>query len=150
MKILNLGAGNEIKHGDNVDNHDLHAHRPEINIVWDLDKVPWSCFPNNTYDQIYARDVFEHLQINLIQTLNECWRIAKPNGVLYIKYPLYTSPRIHDDPTHRWAWSDKVLHYFDPDTEYGSRYGFYTPFKWHIEDLHTHKDLSCHARLRKL
>ncbi len=128
-RILNLGAGNRII-GDAV-NHDLVKHRPEIAVTWDLNKLPWP-WPNNSFDQIVARSVFEHLVPDLVVTLDECWRILRPNGQIFLKLPYWNSDLSHDDPMHRWFFSLRSLDQFDPDTERGKTYSFYTSRKWKI------------------
>jgi ubiquinone/menaquinone biosynthesis C-methylase UbiE len=129
VSILNLGAGNRIIEG--AVNHDRLKHRPEISITHDLDVLPWP-WSDSSFDAIQAISVFEHLSITLIQALDECWRILKPGGQLVIKYPIYTTPTAHDDPTHRWHWSEKVLDFVDDTTRYGREAAYYTPRRWHI------------------
>lgn len=129
MLSLNLGCGCKIVKG--AVNHDLHKHRGEVDIVWNLNKIPWP-WMYDEFDKITAVSVFEHLEIDLVVTLNECWRILKPEGKLHLKYPLPTSPTIHDDPTHRWAWSAKVLDFVVPTSRYGRHYPYYTKYKWEI------------------
>ena len=134
MKLLNLGAGNRVlsgNEGDIVINHDIIAHRPEINSVWDLNKTPW-IWSENEFDQIEFVAVIEHLRLNAIESLNECHRILKPSGILIVKYPLYSSPTFHDDPTHVNALSEFSLDYVIPGTRYGDDYSFYTPYKWRL------------------
>jgi len=127
--ILNLGCGNRIVEG--AVNHDRMRHRPEVDVTHDLNVTPWP-FADNSADEIQLISVAEHLEIMLIDTLNECWRILRPGGRLIIKYPLAGSQTIHDDPTHRWFWSDKALDFFDPAKKYGQTTGFYTDRKWAI------------------
>lgn len=129
MKILNLGAGNRVI-GDAV-NHDVVKHRPEIAVVWDLNNMPWP-WPDNSFDQIVARAVLEHIRPDLVQSLNECWRILRPGGQLFVKLPYWESEISHEDPTHRWFFALRSLDQFDPDTERGREYAFYTPRKWRI------------------
>lgn len=134
MNVLNLGAGNKPMASDNarhVVNHDRTAHRLEINAVHDLNVLPWP-WPDNSFDQIIARAVFEHLDIDLVRSLNECWRLLRPDGVLHLKLPYWNSDNSYQDPTHRWFFSLRALDQFDPDTERGKEYGFYTPYKWQI------------------
>lgn len=145
MTTLNLGCGNKIVKG--ATNHDLHKHRDEVDIVWDLNETPWP-WGNDEFDEIHAISVFEHLKIDLIETLNECWRILKSGGTLHIKFPLYTSANIHNDPTHRWHWSSWVLDFVDPSTKFGSQYKFYTSYKWKIVSKKTgKKGWNCFATL---
>lgn len=129
--ILNLGCGNRIMDGDNVVNHDMVRHRPEINAVHDLDITPWP-WGNNHFERIDARSVFEHLRLTLIEACNECWRILRPGGQLVIVYPSADGPTAHEDPTHRWFWTERSLDYLDPDTRHGQDYPYYTLMKWRI------------------
>lgn len=125
--ILNLGAGNRLI-GDAV-NHDLIKHRPEIAVAWDLNNMPWP-WPDNSFDQIVSRSVFEHLRITLVESLDECWRILRPNGQIFLKLPHWQSDAAHEDVTHYWYFSLHSLDQFDPDTERGKTYSFYTTRKW--------------------
>ena len=127
MSTLNLGAGNRIIAG--ATNHDLHAHRPEIEVVHDLNVIPWP-WPDASYDLIVASSVFEHLSIDLVQVLDECWRILAPSGLLRLKVPYWKHDNGYADPTHRWQYSLRSLNVFDPDTKLGKELGFYTARKW--------------------
>lgn len=127
--VLNLGAGNRIVKG--AVNHDLHKHRPEIAVAWDLDRLPWP-WSDNSFDRILAISVLEHLQLTLIQSVDECWRILRPGGQLHVKLPVWSHENAYLDPTHRWRFSPRTLNIFDPTTRYGRQYGFYTVRKWRI------------------
>lgn len=127
--ILNLGAGNRLING--AVNHDLTKHRPEIDITHDLNITPWP-WSDNSFEHIEFISVAEHLKLTLIESLNECWRILKPGGILIIKYPVIGAPTIHDDPTHRWFWSESALDFVDPATRYGTVNAYYTDKKWCI------------------
>lgn len=128
-KILNLGAGNDIIRG--AVNHDRIKHRNEISSVWDLNVLPWP-FGDGEFDIVNARAVLEHLNIDLIKSVNEVWRILKPGGILVLKLPHWNHNISYIDPTHRWFYSIETPTIFDPSTEYGSRYNFYTDRKWKI------------------
>lgn len=127
--VLNLGAGNRIIEG--AVNHDRTIHRPEISVAHDLNILPWP-WPDNSFDVISARAVFEHLDVDLVGCLNECWRILRPGGVLDIKLPYWKSETTFDDPTHRRGYGIGVFYYFDPEFPNGQKYGFYTPYKWEV------------------
>ena len=127
LGFLNLGAGNKIIQG--AVNHDLHKHRPEIDVAHDLDFLPWP-WADDSFDRIAALAVFEHLDIDLVLALNQCHRILRPGGELVLKLPLWDSERAHDDPTHRWYYTLRSLDQFCPETKRGRQYGFYTPHKW--------------------
>jgi ubiquinone/menaquinone biosynthesis C-methylase UbiE len=126
---LNLGAGNRIAQG--AINHDVWAHRPEINSTHDLNVLPWP-WPDDAFKHIEAWAVLEHLQITLIESLGECWRVLRPGGMLRVKLPFWNVDQSYADPTHRWFFSLRVLDIFDPDTPRGKEYSFYTERKWRI------------------
>lgn len=127
--ILNLGAGNRIIAG--AVNHDLYKHREEIDVEHDLDLLPWP-WADESFDLVVARAVLEHLRINLIESVNECWRILRPGGVLQLKLPYWNSANSYRDPTHYWRFDLRTCDLFDPDTEYGHDYSFYPVQTWRI------------------
>lgn len=125
--ILNVGAGNKIIAG--AVNHDLHKHRAEIDVVHDLNVLPWP-WADDSFDKIAALAVLEHLDRDLITLLNECHRILRTGGLLVVKLPLWDAEGSYDDPTHRWRYTLRSLNYVCPDTAFGRRYNFYTKCKW--------------------
>jgi predicted SAM-dependent methyltransferase len=55
---LNIGCGKKILEGYvNLDKIKL----PGVDVVQDLNKYPWE-FQDNTFDEIYADNVMEHLE----------------------------------------------------------------------------------------
>lgn len=135
MKKLNLGCGTDIQNPEIWVNHDIREHCPEVVITHDLNIIPWP-WQDNQFSEILAKSVFEHLENDLVTTMNECWRILCSGGILRLKVPVYTSPFIHDDPTHRWFWSEKSLDFFDPTTKYGKECDYYTDRHWKILKKH--------------
>lgn len=136
MDILNLGAGNspvKIGEGDRGVNHDvrLDPARPWVTVAWDLNDLPWP-WEDNSFDVIVARTVLEHLRLNLIESMNECWRILRKGGKALLKLPDYRHEHSFIDPTHYWRFSIHTVEVFDPETRYGRAYAFYTPRKWKI------------------
>lgn len=127
--ILNLGCGNRLIAG--AVNHDLRKHREEVDVAWDLNDLPWP-WGNETFDTIVACAVLEHLEIDLLQALNECWRILRPGGRVRMKLPYWKSDMSYRDPTHRWFFTLGSFDQFDPDMRRGQEYGFYTERKWKI------------------
>jgi len=125
--VLNLGAGNHI--AEDAINHDLRKHRPEIDVAHDLNELPWP-WADESFDMIFASSVFEHLEIDLVQALDECWRILRPGGRIRVKLPYWGHENAYADPTHRWQYSPHALDVFVPDTRLGTELGFYTQRKW--------------------
>jgi ubiquinone/menaquinone biosynthesis C-methylase UbiE len=85
-----------------------------------------------SFNSILARAVLEHLDIDLLTAVNECWRVLKPNGEISIKLPYWNHERSYDDPTHRYAVGLGVFDVFDPTTLRGKEYHFYTDRKWKL------------------
>jgi len=51
-------------------------------------------FPEATFDAILSIDVFEHVQ-DLRQTLDECYRVLRKRGRLFVVFPSYLHPTGH-------------------------------------------------------
>lgn len=124
--LLNLGCGYDIRaSATNVDKRTL----PGVDIVHDLDQFPWP-FLGHTYDAIVAQDIFEHLT-DVVKVMEECWRVLRAEGTLTIRGPLPDSPNVWVDVTHRRAFIEHSFDHFDPDTDFGKRYG-YGAHKWRL------------------
>jgi SAM-dependent methyltransferase len=129
MTTLVLGCGNKPQAG--AVNHDLHKHRPDIDVAHDLNVTPWP-WPDESFDLIVAAAVLEHLDIDLVASLDECWRILRPGGKAQVKVPYWRSDMAHRDPTHRWFFALGSFDQFDPDLRRGREYAFYTERHWKI------------------
>lgn len=129
MDILNIGAGNRIIEG--AVNHDLVAHRPEITVVHNLNELPWP-WDDASFDVVVAWSVLEHVDIDLLTSMNEIWRLLRPGGEAQVKLPYWAAEAAYEDPTHRRWVAPGTLDALDPDTERGKQYGFYTTRKWKI------------------
>lgn len=126
--ILNLGAGmSPIENAINLDVVDL----PGIQMVWDLNRLPWPFIPNE-FDIIVARAVLEHLDLSLLRSFDECWRILRPGGILEVKLPYWEHEHTWDDPTHKRGYTLTTFDFFDDSTWNGKTYGYYTPRRWKI------------------
>ena len=132
-RVLNLGAGNRIV--PNAVNHDLRLHRLEIDIAWDLNNLPWP-WEDGAFDHIIAWSVLEHLDIDLLTAMDECWRILDDRGTAEIKLPYWKHERAYNDPTHRRAYGRGIFNQLDPNTRRGQEYDFYTDRKWIIRSNH--------------
>jgi SAM-dependent methyltransferase len=128
VDILNIGAGRKPTEGAvNLD------WREEVapDVVWDLNVLPWP-FDDETFDFIVARAILEHLDHTLIVSMDECWRVLRPGGRIYVKLPYWHADVSYIDSTHRWRFSLRSLDVFDPVTRYGKEYHHYTDRKWQI------------------
>lgn len=140
---INLGAGNDQKEGFlNVDLVPL----PGIDVVHNLMKFPYP-FDSNSADEIHAIDVVEHLdnytedyRPTVVAFVEECYRILRPGGVLYIQTPGWKADFLWIDPTHVRGFDISSFDFFDPTTPYGQKSGYYskTNFSVKKEELPNH------------
>ena len=129
---LNLGAGNDIQNG--YLNHDIIKHRPEVDVVFDLNEKDWSKFYNAyDFDEIRAWDVIEHLE-DPINFMDNCWRLLKSDGILKIKACGWNNPNFYVDITHKRPYDIKSFDYFCVDTLIEKEYSYYTDKKWRYLD----------------
>ena len=77
-RILNLGCGNDL-----YGTHRLDMYKtPATTEVSDLNKkFP---YPSNYFDEIYCKSVLEHIR-NLGNFVNECYRVLRPGGRIFIR-----------------------------------------------------------------
>jgi len=124
---VNLGCGE--KKYENCIGVDFRRTKA-TDVVHDLRKYPWP-FEDGEFDNAIATDIVEHM-IEVIPFLEECWRIIKPEGHLYIRTTYFMSEQSYWDPTHFHYFAPESFDYFDPETALGSRYGWYSDRKWKI------------------
>ena len=86
-------------------------------------------------------DVIEHMPSHLpdgrsfpIELLNEIWRILKPGGEFLIHVPDARHPEWATDITHVRPYMPSSFDHFDPDTELGQMFPFYSERKWQITE----------------
>lgn len=80
-----------------------------VDIVADLtQQFP---FPDSSVDEVRAHDFIEHLP-DRIQTMNEIWRICKPNGKVDIFVPSTDGRGAFQDPTHVSYWNINSFMYY--------------------------------------
>lgn len=69
---------------------------------------PW---PDSSVDQLRAHDIFEHLP-NKIFTMNEAFRVLKPDATLDLFIPTTDGRGAFQDPTHVSYWTPNDLFYY--------------------------------------
>lgn len=127
--ILNLGCG--LKPIEGAVNHDRTRHSPWVDVAHDLNILPWP-WADGEFEAVRAWAVLEHLHCDRLHLLDECWRILAPGGLLVAKLPYWNSEEAHDDITHYWYTTLHQFDQFDPTTQRGKDYSFYTPLKWKL------------------
>lgn len=88
---LNLGCEKEYRESDNEYqwvNLDFDK-RVKTDVCHDLNKIPYP-FKSNTFDEILASMVLEHLD-NPYDVMMELYRISKDKGLIYIMVPYFSS-----------------------------------------------------------
>lgn len=130
MKKINMGAGTSAKYFPDWVNLDFIAAEG-IDVVHNLNEYPYP-FEDNSADMIQAIDVIEHLppyidgKPNVMMFIEECHRILKAGGMLKIQTPHWQSKNLWIDPTHTRGFDEKSMDYFDPETQIGKDYGYYS------------------------
>lgn len=135
MSTLQLGCG--IRPLEGAINHDLEKHSDFVDVVWDLNEMPWP-WQDEEFDKIIALDVMEHVKTEVYEWLDECWRILQPDGLLVLRLPAWDHENSHIDPTHRRLFHEHTFDYWDRRTSYFDNYGkFYFPQNkwWTVESV---------------
>ena len=105
----NLGSGARPLAGAvNLDISD----RVGADVVHDLNRMPWP-FADDTFDEVHAYDVIEHLH-DVVRSLEEIHRIAAMAPSCTSTVPHFSSANTFTDVTHRHAFG---WHSFDPVLE---------------------------------
>lgn len=113
-EILDVGC-NKVRAPEATCGIDYRAF-PGVDIVHDLERFPWP-IADNRFDVILCRDVIEHLN-DVVRTMEELHRIAKPGGRIKIWTPHFAHPNSFRDPTHRHHFSLGTFDYFTGDIAY--------------------------------
>ncbi len=124
MKI-NLGCHQNHRPGflnvDRVPPADLIA---DLSAMW-----PWA---DSSVDHLFAHDIIEHLP-DKIRTMNEAWRVLRPDGILEIAVPTTDGPGAWQDPTHCSFWNRHSFLYYQQGTlvhnRYAATYGIVASFR---------------------
>ena len=120
-RILHIGSGSRVLPG--AETVDILA-LPGVDIVHDLDVFPWP-YADNSFDLIYGHNVFEHLE-DQIATMEEFWRILKPQGRIVLTVPYFRSVDAFTDSTHEHFFTSRSLNYFIDAKNSQSEYKYTT------------------------
>jgi SAM-dependent methyltransferase len=90
---------------------------PDV-VVWDLNVHPLP-FEDNTFDEIHAYEVLEHLSKQgdwkfFFDEFAEYWRILKPDGYMFISVPRWDRMWAYCDPGHTRVLQQHVFNFLDP------------------------------------
>lgn len=82
----------------------------QADLIHDLNVFPYP-LTDSSWDYIICHDVLEHVD-NLIQTMEEIWRIAAPDATVEVHAPFMSSVNYFSDPTHKRAFTSRSFDYF--------------------------------------
>jgi len=92
------------------------------NVVHDLSVYPW-LFEDNTFDEIEATDILEHM-IDAVGFINEMIRVGKPDCAFRVQVPSAEFPEaVWDDPEHVRGFGMRVFDFWQRGTNLQQRYG---------------------------
>jgi hypothetical protein len=112
---LLIGCGRNLKKRVAVDSEEWEGlvtldingdHKPDI--LWDLERLPYSFAESNEYNEIHAYEVLEHTGRQgdwnfFFRQWAEFWRILKPGGFVVGTSPALKSAWLWGDPGHTRA-----------------------------------------------
>ncbi|MDT8384903.1 MAG: class I SAM-dependent methyltransferase [Gammaproteobacteria bacterium] len=125
QKCLDIGCGKcKTVNCVGVDRVSLEG----VDVVHNLDQFPWP-FKENSFDVLFSNHFLEHVD-DILGTLAEIHRIAKPNARVNVRVPHYASDNFHSDLTHKVAFGYRSFDHFSINERIA--YDFYSDFKFEI------------------
>ena len=107
-RALDLGCGrNKVPGSIGVDRYPVKG----VDVVHNLDAYPYP-FRAESFDEIYARHVIEHVD-SVVCFMAELHRLASKGARITIHTPHYSYMGSWRDPTHRWHFSCYSFEYFE-------------------------------------
>lgn len=104
-------------------------------VLHDLDVTPWP-FADNTFDEVHAYEVLEHLGTQgdykaFFKHFFEIWRVLKPGGHLFATVPSWRSVWAWGDPSHTRVISPESISFLSQQA-YREQVGKtpMTDFRW--------------------
>lgn len=92
-----------------------------VNIVHNLEKpLP---FTTNYADSIYSNHTFEHI-LNAKNLIEECWRVTKPEGQIFIRVPHYSHTTMYSDMTHKTFFGSRSFDFYVKGTDLSKMSGY--------------------------
>jgi SAM-dependent methyltransferase len=93
---------------------DLVRH-PCVDIVHDVTRTPWPV-PSNSIQIVKASHLWEHIEPKYrFRFMDECWRVCRPAGQLWLSAPHAGSPLEAAHPAHYMCPNVLTFQFFDPD-----------------------------------
>jgi len=125
----NLGCGPDVR--EDWVNIDRTAF-PGLTIRADLARAPLP-FKDSVFDHLEATHLLEHLP-DVVQAIEEFYRICKPDATLYVEVPFWNSDDAHTDPTHVHFFGFRSFDYFT-EGRMLSRFNYYSRARFRVEKI---------------
>lgn len=110
---------------------DMVKH-PCVDIVWDIQKVPWPV-PSHSCQIVKTSHLWEHIEPkHRFAFMDECWRICRPEGQLWLSCPHAGSPLEAAHPAHYMCPNKTTFQFFDPDYQLYHSCSYNKPKPWKI------------------
>jgi hypothetical protein len=106
--------------------------REGVDIVHDLQKFPWPV-PSGGVQIIKASHVWEHIEPKYrMEFMDECWRICRAGGQLWLSAPHAGSVLEAGHPCHYPCPNELTFQFFDPDYQLYHSCSYKQPRPWRI------------------
>ncbi|MBI5233472.1 MAG: methyltransferase domain-containing protein [Deltaproteobacteria bacterium] len=128
-RLLDLGCGRRKRKGAvgvDIVKNDC------VDMVHDLNEYPYP-FADNEFDDILLDNSLEHLN-DIVMTMEEVWRISRPEALVTIKVPYFRN-HLAIDPTHRQTFASHSFYYFDPTHEFHRLYRYSDKALFSVEKI---------------
>ncbi len=116
---------------------------PDVDYVLDIGKNPLP-FQDNSVNEIRAIHLFEHLTPDeLFFSVDECWRVLKPTGLLHIEVPKAGTSAFYAHPDHKIHFMKYTFAFFQVPPDGIDHHGYIKHF-WKIQllkDFNQQKDI---------
>lgn len=134
---LDIGCGMR-KHVDGPDIHwvgiDIRKF-PGVDHVMNIGKEPLP-MENDSVDRICSIHVYEHLYPEeLFFSINECFRVIKPDGIFHIEVPKAGTRAYFIHPDHKIQFIEDTFGFFQVPAEGKDPHGYLNGY-WHVSILH--------------
>ena len=116
--VVDLGCGPNKR--DGAFGFDLR-HKPGVDVICELERtLP---LRTSSVDVMHLSHIVEHMR-DLVHFMEEVYRVCRPDAVVRVIVPYYTSRGAFRDPTHVRYITEDTFQYFEPPTPYGVRTKF--------------------------
>jgi ubiquinone/menaquinone biosynthesis C-methylase UbiE len=103
---LNIGSGTRHRQDDEIAFDINLMSCPDV--CGNAEQLP---FKDETFDAIKAIHVLEHVD-DILAVMNECMRVLKEDGLMYIRVPQFPDVGAIADPTHKRYFVPETFGYF--------------------------------------